>query len=555
MLRRRRLLLGATLVLAAASVTAALGHEGHDHGTPPPAVTIPIAPRAEASSEQFELVAIQRGDRLAISLDRFATNEPVVGATVEVETPQGTVAAEAQQDGTYALPAPWAAQPGKYDLIFTVAAGEQVDVLALTLVVPPPATPLAAPPSMRNTITALLRRLTGRVADNEIALAAGVGGFVAGLALLPLARRRRASAPLLAILALLAMSHSAAAEAVSRGSAMAAPPRDMAQRLPEGGIFVPKSTQRILAIRTVLSAQAVHRRTVELPGRVIADPNASGYVQTALGGRLSPPPNGFPRLGTPVKRGEILAYVAPPVQTIDVSDMRQRQGELDQQIAIVERRLARFEQLAGSGAVPRSQLEDTRSELQGLKDRRVALDKVRREAEPLTAPVDGVIADGVPVAGQIAQPNSIIFHIVDPAKLWVEALSYDALVGTGGATMRLGHRAQKLAFRGAGLADRNQAIPIHFAIEGNGTGIRVGQFVTVLAPTSTELAGIALPRSTLVRNRNGQDVVFEHVAAERFEERLVRIEPLDGDQVLVAEGVAPGKRIVTQGAELLDQVR
>lgn len=78
-----------------------------------------------------------------------------------------------------------------------------------------------------------------------------------------------------------------------------------------------------------MTTQAVHRRTVELPGRIIADPNASGYVQTALGGHLSPPPSGFPRLGTPVKRGDILAYVAPPVQTIDVSDMRQRQGELD----------------------------------------------------------------------------------------------------------------------------------------------------------------------------------------------------------------------------------
>jgi len=555
MLRRLRLLLGASLVLATAGTTAAHAHEGHDHGAPPPAVTIPIAPRAEASSEQFELVAVHRDGRLTISLDRFATNEPVLGAVIEVETPKGSAAVEAQQDGTYSLSAPWAAQPGKYDLIFTVAAGDQVDVLAATLVVLPPPAPQAVAPSMRAMFIGLLHRLAKRVGDSEVALAAGAAGFLAGLTLLPLVRRRRSSASLLALLCLIATPLSAAADTAPQTSVIEAPARDMAQRLPEGGIFVPKGAQRILAIRTVLSTQAVHRRTVELPGRIIADPNASGYVQTALGGRLSPPPNGFPRLGTTVKRGEVLAYVAPPVQTIDVSDMRQRQGELDQQIAIVERRLARFEQLASSGAVPRSQLEDTRSELQGLKDRRVALDKVRREAEPLTAPVDGVIADGVPVAGQIAQPNSIIFHIVDPAKLWVEALSYDALVGTEGATMRLGNRALKLAFRGAGLADRNQAIPIHFAIDGNGIGIRIGQFVTVLALTSNEQTGIALPRSTLVRNRNGQDVIFEHVTAERFEERLVRIEPLDGDQVLVAEGVGPGKRIVTQGAELLDQVR
>lgn len=108
MYRRFRLLLGVALIVSAAIVTSAIGHEGHDHGAPTPAVTIPIAPRAEASSEQFELVAVHRDGRLAISLDRFATDEPVLGAVIEVETPQGNAAAKAQPDGTYALPASWA---------------------------------------------------------------------------------------------------------------------------------------------------------------------------------------------------------------------------------------------------------------------------------------------------------------------------------------------------------------------------------------------------------------------------------------------------------------
>jgi membrane fusion protein, heavy metal efflux system len=54
----------------------------------------------------------------------------------------------------------------------------------------------------------------------------------------------------------------------------------------------------------------------------------------------------------------VLAYVAPPLQAIDVSDMRQRQGELDQQVSIVERCLSRYEILALSGAISRTQLEE-----------------------------------------------------------------------------------------------------------------------------------------------------------------------------------------------------
>ena len=63
------------------------------------------------------------------------------------------------------------------------------------------------------------------------------------------------------------------------------------------------------------------------------------------------------------------------------------------------------------------------------------------------------------------------------------------------------------------------------------------------------------PGQALVRNANGQDVVYEHVAAERFEPRPVRVEPLDGDRVFIATGLVAGKRLVVQGTELLGQVR
>ena len=35
----------------------------------------------------------------------------------------------------------------------------------------------------------------------------------------------------------------------------------------------------------------------------------------------------------------------------------------------------------------------------------------------------------------------------------------------------------------------------------------------------------------------------------------VRTEPLDAERVMIAAGLEPGKRVVVQGAELLDHVR
>ena len=87
--------------LCAAALASLLGarsllaHEGHDHDAPPPTTISNLAPRAEAVSELYELVAVARAGELAIYLDRFATNQAVDGAGIEVETPAGPESARA----------------------------------------------------------------------------------------------------------------------------------------------------------------------------------------------------------------------------------------------------------------------------------------------------------------------------------------------------------------------------------------------------------------------------------------------------------------------------
>ncbi|MGZ3287137.1 MAG: efflux RND transporter periplasmic adaptor subunit [Xanthobacteraceae bacterium] len=520
--------------------TAGYAHEGEDHTSSQPGpIATGVSPRAEAASENFELVAVARGGTLTVYLDRRSSNEPVTGATVSIETPAGS----------------------GHDLIFTVASDGSAEVLTATLQVPPAIgadTEGSTPSPTGGTFVSGWKDRIGR--SDPALLGAAAGGFVLGALVMGLLARRKPipAVALVAILVALAGTGAHAHEgddhaAASRATAGA---RDLAKRLADGSLFVPKPTQRLLAVRTDIAASGVHRRTIELPGRIIPDPNASGYVQASAGGRLSAPLAGFPRLGTRVNKGDVLAYVTPPVQTVDVSDMRQRQGELDQQISIVERRIARFEPLAQKGVVSLVQLDEARLELQGLKDRRSALDRVRAEPEALAAPVAGVIAEINAVAGQMAQPSAVLFQIMEPTRLWVEALSFDTLTGDQSAIAKTSTgRILPLGYQGAGFADRNQAVPVHFRIEGDVSGLRAGQFVTVLSATQEEKRGIAVPRASVVRSQNGQDLVFEHSSAERFEPRSVRLEPLDGDRVLVVSGLNEGVRIVTQGAELLDQVR
>lgn len=532
----------------------AQAHEGHDHDAPKAPVSATIAPRTEVVSDAFELVAIARGGELVIHLDGFETNAPISGAEIEVDTPAGLTRAVAKGDGVYQIPAPFLAKPGRYDLAFTVSAGATVDVLAATITIPE-ATATAAPPGSWVATPAIAQGLRQSVGATGIPVwLALLIGFAGGVGTMALWRGRagRASAVALVAAGALAVS-SAPTEAAAE---VAAASRDQAQRFPDGALFVPKTTQHILALRTIRTAERVHQRTIELPGRIVPNPNASGLVQASVGGRLSPPPGGFKALGTPVKAGDVLAFVMPPLPLADATTQQQQARELDQQIAIVGNRLQRYRSLIATNAVARSQLEDAELELKGLQARRANLDRVQREPEALVSPVNGIIAASNAVAGQMAEPNAVIFQIVDSASLWVEALSYEAQSTSQKARGSLANgRTIDLDYVGTGFTDRNQAVPVQFAITSDTKGLRAGQFITVLATTLDAQTGIAVPRQAVLRGSNGQSLVYEHTDAERFVEREVRIAPLDGASVLIVAGIEAGRRIVTQGAELLNQIR
>jgi membrane fusion protein, heavy metal efflux system len=60
---------------------------------------------------------------------------------------------------------------------------------------------------------------------------------------------------------------------------------------------------------------------------------------------------------------------------------------------------------------------------------------------------------------------------------------------------------------------------------------------------------------SVVRASNGQAIVWIHASAERFVPAFVRVLPLDSGHVVVVSGLEPDQRIVTLGANLLNQIR
>lgn len=114
---------------------------GHDHGDGAPAAGAGKAsPRFEAHSDLFEAVGVLGASELSIVIDRYASNEPVLSAKVELES--GSVKAVAQfhaEHGDYSFPSKPFEKPGSYPITLTITAGDEVDILAGNLVVPDPA--------------------------------------------------------------------------------------------------------------------------------------------------------------------------------------------------------------------------------------------------------------------------------------------------------------------------------------------------------------------------------------------------------------------------------
>ena len=551
-----RLLAGLALGLLVSAQAPVLAHAGHDDEAPAAAAPAGASPRAEAASAEFELVAVAKGQALVITLDRFATDEPITDGSIEVAEQGDALKAEAQEDGTYLVHAPWVGQAGKHDLTFTVSAGDASDLLTATLDIPEAPHAMAAPGgafggglvgsvlgARRGAVTAALSFVLGMLTVAAVR-AQGRWRAVSGAAVLLVG----------VVAAGAAFAHGGTDDGDGPAPAVAA--SDTPRRLPDGSVAMPKDAQRLLAIRTTLAAQAQSARTVQVIGQVIADPATAGRVQSTQTGRVQPAGSDLAHVGQSVQKGDALATVVPVITGVERGGLQAQVAELDAQIRIAQQRVARLSALAGS--VAGKDIDDARSELAGAQARRSALSPALVQGEVLRAPVSGVVSVANVMTGQVVESKDVLFEIVDPKRLWIEAIAFDpAIAGqmTTASARTTDGTPLAVTFVGRGLSLRQGAVPLQFRIENPPPSLTVGAPVTVIANVAAQESGYALPRTAVVRMPNGGSAVWDHVSAERFVPRPVRLQPLDGGNVLVLAGLKAEQRIVVQGADLLNQVR
>jgi biotin carboxyl carrier protein len=389
-------------------------------------------------------------------------------------------------------------------------------------------------------------------------LAAGViGGMLASV----LGRRRHVTARLLLAVALTAvaaipLSHAHEghdhAEHGPRSPVLLTSP----ERQPDGSVFFPKPAQRLLEIRTQAVRREAAAKTLQAIGTVIADPSASGRVQAPMEGSVKLGDGGLASVGQTVREGEVLARLVPTIPLADLGTMQQLRADVAGKLKIAEQKLSRLTRI--SSVVAQSDIEDTRAEIEALREQRRVLDAKDAPTLELRAPVSGVIATSNVRAGQVVSARDTLFEIVDPDRLWVEAAGAD-IHGeddiTGGVAYDADGHILSLAYLGRSPALKQQSQSLFFKLTQQHTGLAVGASVTVVAKRSSVDRGIILPRDAIVRGSNGLTQVWVKTGPERFKAVMVTPSPVDGARVLVSTGLAEGDRVVTRGSELINQVR
>ncbi|MDH5675984.1 MAG: efflux RND transporter periplasmic adaptor subunit [Myxococcales bacterium] len=319
--------------------------------------------------------------------------------------------------------------------------------------------------------------------------------------------------------------------------------------------------------------------SIEVAGTVDTPPGGSAVVGAAVAGRLVAPREGLPRPGQSVRKGQLLATLAPAPSSPE--------GAARAQLAIVEAdarataahvAVERARRLIKEEAISRRELEDAEREAQVAEQ---AVSAARRAAAlfsgatggggagswKLIAPIAGTLASVKATPGSSVAQGDVLFHIVNADELWIRAKvpeqdaarfrsdrdAHFKLPGTEQwLPISLGGEAPSASLVSVSrtVDEVARTVDVIYALREPDARLRVGGLLRVSLPAGDDFEGLVVPESALIEV-GGRTLVYSQVDGEHFEERAVALGPRSGSRVGIARGLDQGQRVVVRGAEVV----
>lgn len=309
---------------------------------------------------------------------------------------------------------------------------------------------------------------------------------------------------------------------------------EMPRRLGPDRLYVPKSVQHRLGLRTRPAADDTTTVVTRL-GEVLAHPDAPGAITAPEPGRLERPDDGpWPVPGTRVRAGQTLAVLVPLMSERDRAQRRAALAVIEQKLQLARVNATRMRlQADARGGAPAAEnlyLEQAEAEL-ATQERMAALAREGLlERVHLRAPAAGVLGPARAQPGGIVAAGDRLFELSGNGVARVAVDLYDARAGSRLLRARLARsRDVELKLRGI---EPHPSRPGWRALLDAPASRDEPLLPGALVDVEVELAG--------AKDTSTSRPVWVHVEPELFERRSI---------------ASIGDRVVVSGAALLDEYR
>lgn len=338
---------------------------------------------------------------------------------------------------------------------------------------------------------------------------------------------------------------------------------------PEGISFLKEQQWRIRA-RTLPATRRTLNKTLPLHATVLPGPGSKALVHSTVTGTLLAG-DGAPRLGSPVKAGDIIAWVLPAFGEFTTklvqaeADAIRAKASFDQAQTFYERTKRLFEQQAKS----QRELQEAEvafraaqashqaaASVQNLYQRSGASFEGGAVKIGIASPIDGVLDRAFAASGARVTADEPVFSVINTSVALVQAhvpetrlreitpQSAATFIPSGHETNRV---PMKLLAIGRELDPGARTIPLTYEFTAPDQISPLGASGTLHAATTQSVDAISIPANAIVEEE-GVPVVFVQLSGETFEKRDVALGIRDGDWIEVKRGVAEEERVATDGA-------
>ena len=275
----------------------------------------------------------------------------------------------------------------------------------------------------------------------------------------------------------------------------------------------------------------------------------------------------FVKSGDRVRDGASLFQIDPRRQQAAVASQQAEVSAKEAGVAFARQQLQRSSELYKAGAISRQELEAAETALRTAEADLTALQaqvqqqQVQLRYYTVTAPTSGIVGD-VPVrVGNLVTPQTVLttidrnelleIHVnvpIERAGDLRNGLPIRVLTSDGQRTLA----TTAVSFVSPNVDPQTQSILVKGLVRNPDEAMRSSQFVRARIIWKTA-EGLVVPVTAVLRI-NGQ--FFAFVAQDEggkliAKQRAIKVGPITGDAYPVLDGIKPGERVVTSGAQKL----